>query len=57
MRCESLQFLNGVVRGEIQEGSDQMETFVIREMRRRTFLERLPVEILEKTMSVAFPSK
>jgi hypothetical protein len=47
LRSESLKFFDSMVRCILQEGSDQVESFIVREMRGWTLSKRFSIEILE----------
>lgn len=47
LRCESLKFLNSMMRCILEEGSDQVESFIVGEMRGWALSKRFSIEILE----------
>ena len=48
LSCESLEVFHGVLGGEVQECSDQVEAFIVREVCCRALGERFPIEILKR---------
>lgn len=47
LRSETLDVFDGVVRGVIEELTDEIDTFVVRDMSRGFVAKRLPIEVLQ----------
>jgi hypothetical protein len=55
LRGEGLQLLDGVVRGESEEGLDQVKTLIVGEMRSRSLSEGSAIQILRFDISTMGP--
>lgn len=50
LRSEALKILDGVMRRKYKKFADQVESFIVRYVRRRFLGERLAIDILERAL-------